>query len=51
MRKSALMLRVLCTRNISALNEKCTIGMLSAPLPKMSALSEKTHKWDAPDRI
>jgi hypothetical protein len=26
--KSALILRVLCTRKISALNEKCTIGML-----------------------
>jgi hypothetical protein len=30
MGKSALILRVLCTRKISALNKKCTSGMLPA---------------------
>jgi hypothetical protein len=40
MGKSALILRVLCTRKISALNEKCTSGMLPLKLPNLRKVQD-----------
>jgi hypothetical protein len=45
--ESTLILRALCARKMSALNEKCTSGMLPAPLAKMGC----SHSSDTLGRI